>query len=100
MSYPLQLIPVLVTRVAQQASYYSMHWIPAFGLINRGSWCTGMVGSGRSAGDAVTFRPTGERPLLLWRRVVRSWEVAVAHCLHLVSVRHAQQTLQHNAAPV
>jgi hypothetical protein len=25
--------------------------------------------------------------------------VAVAHCLHLVSARHAQQTLQHNAAP-
>jgi hypothetical protein len=95
--YPLQLIPVLVTR-GTAGEHSSMHCDTCLRSNQpRVSGSTGM-GSGLLKPDAVTFRPTGERPLALATRC--SWEVAVAHCLHLVSARHAQQTLQHNAAPV
>jgi hypothetical protein len=90
---------VLATRVAQQASTAACTVIPRLGLINRGSHgSTGMVGAVCSSrtlwlqadedrqgcsGDALFFDPGG------------GWPDAL---LHLVSARHAQQTLN-NAAP-
>jgi hypothetical protein len=93
---PLQLIPSLRHVAAGSTAL----WIPAFGLINRGSQgSTAWWGASAQADDAVTFRPTGET---LAAPATRCSSILGGGC-HLptpsASARLAQQTLSTTQHP-